>query len=230
MLRHGGLSMTARYFVNLLERVSEVNDFTSGDSFVKVLRQIYEVENVAYLCNYLTKPTHGNYYVHHSYSPAWADYYQTHNGFEIDPVVQAGFTNIIPVDWQKIPGLTSPQRNFLNAAYDFGIGKQGITCSVRGLHRETAIFSINTNHSDRDWKKYKREYIRDIQLLATYFHNKIAESQGMDLSLHAKMLTPREIECLKWCAAGKISADIAAIAASSIPTHHSPCSNGVWRC
>jgi DNA-binding CsgD family transcriptional regulator len=203
--------MHGKSFIDLLDRVTTVKDFASGDEFLNAVRSIYGARNIAYLCINLPRPTDGIYYLHHSYSPDWARHYESNHYVNVDPVAKAGFSNILPTDWRRITDLTPLQRRFLNEAREFGIGWQGLTVSVRGLHRETAIFSINTDHSDTEWDKFKREYMRDIQVIATYFHQKIAEAQGLDFSSQIQALTPREVECLKWCAAGKTYADTATI-------------------
>lgn len=206
--------------IDLLDRTVRVTNFAAGDDFLKSVRQIYEAHNIAYLCINLPKPTHGSYYIHHSYSCDWASHYESNHCIDIDPIVRAGFTNIIPIDWREIKSLTPLQRNFLETSREFGVGHQGLTFSIRGLHRETAIFSINTEHGDKEWQSYKREHIGDLQIIATYFHQKVCEVQGIDFSHQALQLTRREIECLKWYAAGKNYADIGTILGITERTVH----------
>ena len=204
--RKGGKSL-----IDLLDQTAHVTNFASGDAFLKSVRRIYEANNIAYLCINLPQPTHSSYYIHHSYSCDWAAHYESQHCIDVDPIVRAGFTNIIPVDWREIPSLTPLQRDFLLTAREFGIGHQGLTFSVRGLNRETAIFSINTDHKDKEWQSYKREHMADLQIIATYFHQKICEAQGIDFSHLTRQLTPPEVECIKWSAAGKTYADIGVI-------------------
>jgi hypothetical protein len=146
-LRRSGKSL-----IDLLDQTARVINFTTGDSFLKSVRRIYEAQNTAYLCINLPKPTHGRYYIHHSYSCDWAAHYESNHCIDIDPVVRAGLTNIIPIDWREMSPLTPLQRKFLMTAREFGIGHQGLTVSVRGLHRETAIFSMNAEHNAKEWQ------------------------------------------------------------------------------
>jgi DNA-binding CsgD family transcriptional regulator len=70
------------------------------------------------------------------------------------------------------------------------------------MHGETAMFSINSHVTDAEWAKIKKEYMRDFQILAHHFHTHILESLGVDENATVHF-TNREIECLKWAAAGK---------------------------
>ena len=204
-------AMRDNSLIDLLDCVADVIDHATGETFLHAVKKIYGVQNIAYLCNQLPKPTHQGYYVHHSYGDAWAKHYEAEQLIFVDPVVRAGLNSILPTDWSCLPDLTSPQRRFLNEAQEFGIGRQGLTVSVRGLKRETALFSINTDLRGSDWARYKLEYMRDIQIIATFFHQRVAYSPNQLLEEMVGQLTPRELECLKWCAAGKTFADIGEI-------------------
>jgi DNA-binding CsgD family transcriptional regulator len=212
--------MPANSLIDLLDHVGDVHDFGTGETFLHAMQKLYEVKHIAYLCNNLPRPTHEGYYLHHSYSDAWARHYEQSGFILVDPVVRAGFTTIVPSDWRGLTGLTSRQRTFFEEARVFGVGRQGLTVSIRGLHRETAIFSINTDHTDVEWTRYKLEYMRDLQIVATFFHERIARSQGRLPDDGIRRLSPRELECLKWCAAGKTFADIGDILGISERTVH----------
>jgi len=80
---------------------------------------------------------------------------------------------------------------------------------MRGAHGETAMFSLNSDLSDRAWASEKKKLIRDFQILSYHFHNRVLEQYGVqeqDVKLSRK-----EIECLKWFSAGKTAFEISVI-------------------
>jgi DNA-binding CsgD family transcriptional regulator len=102
-------------------------------------------------------------------------------------------------------------KQLFGEAQDFGIGRQGLTFPIRGSDGEVALFSVTSDLNDREWSDTRRTYIRDLQIIAHIIHSKASVlATGKPRDYSAK-LTPRERECLTWCAVGKTSEDIATI-------------------
>ena len=82
------------------------------------------------------------------------------------------------------------------------MAKQGLTFPIRGTRGETAMFSINCEMSDREWAKQKRSFLEKFWIIACSFHQSVLERE-CHVAKPKISLTPREMEILKWAAAGK---------------------------
>jgi LuxR family transcriptional regulator/LuxR family quorum-sensing system transcriptional regulator SolR len=69
--------------------------------------------------------------------------------------------------------------------------------------------SITVDESSEDWDHFKNTYMRDLQILALYFHKSVLEVNNV--SPPDFNLTNRELDILYWSACGKSSEDTGAI-------------------
>jgi DNA-binding CsgD family transcriptional regulator len=86
-----------------------------------------------------------------------------------------------------------------------------MTFPIRGTKGEAALFNITSDLPDSEWLQAKKTYLRDFQILAHTIHAKALVIGGARVPDYKARLTPRERECLTWCAVGKTSEDIATI-------------------
>jgi len=192
-----------RQLAELIDKVDKVEDISSGNTFLAMVQQAFDAKNVAYLCLNLPHPTHDDYYLQHTYSSAWEQCYVSENLINTDPVVKQALTSITPTDWSQLKNLSKSEKRFFATAHEHGVGQQGLSFTVRGGFSETGIFSVNTDHSKTDWLPYKNQHISDLHLVSLYFHEKILRSQEAFRQTKNDILSVRELECLKWCTAGK---------------------------
>ena len=80
---------------------------------------------------------------------------------------------------------------------------------VRGLNGDFSVFSLTFDESEKDWNEFKRQFIRDFQVLAVYFHKAVLEAN--DIKPPEFRLSDRELEVLYWAACGKTSDETATI-------------------
>ena len=90
----------------------------------------------------------------------------------------------------------------MDESWDVKLGRQGLSFPIRGAHGEMALFSIHSHLSDDGWSEFRRDYMRDFQLLAYHFHNNILENE-LKVDAPVPVLTLREKQCVKWASAGK---------------------------
>jgi DNA-binding CsgD family transcriptional regulator len=200
--------MLEKIFVELLDYAPEIIKQKGDNSF---FRQVCERLGATNLGVNLPVKNSENYFVHNTYSLEWALHYKTQNYVNIDPIVRRGLAGLMPIDWNEIGGLTKEQFIFLGEAQEFRIGMRGLTFPLHGLHGETAIFSVTADCSDREWRKLVAHHLRDFRIIGDLFHNKIIEECMGEDGLPKAPLTPREIECLKWCGEGKSQPEIGEI-------------------
>jgi hypothetical protein len=77
---------------------------------------------------------------------------------------------------------SNPQiRRIFGEATDFGLGRQGLTIPIRGRGPEVALFSVNSDLPNKEWADLKKESMRDLQLLAHYFHQMVIRVEGRQI-------------------------------------------------
>ncbi len=188
---------------DILERVKQVVDESSGQKFLRIAQQYYESRNIGYLCLNLPNKIKDNYHMCYSHDYEWEKHYADGGIAYINQEYGHNINRITPVDWSNIDHLPKEERKFFGLVRGSGVGGQGLSFTVRGSCGEMAIFSINTNHSEKDWLAFKTRYIGDLQVIATYFHDRILKFLNVDQNVVEVLLSSRERECLEWCAAGK---------------------------
>lgn len=139
-----------------------------------------------------------------NFPTAWVSRYVARNYGAVDPVVERALATPYPFSWT--PGeLTPPQRpdveQFFGEASSFGIGC-GYTVPIFAGQNRISIFSFAANGRAEDLRQIIEDRGDALSMLGIYIHNTLTM-----LPTNADVATPqisgREIECLKWAAAGK---------------------------
>jgi|GEM_PF-5608490 len=196
---------------DLLGRVETIENVHQPERGFAEVCHAFGIQNIAYLGVNLPHSNFQNYYVQSTYSQPWQQRYEAANYVTLDPVVQHGLKATLPFDWRLIPTLTKPQKHFLDEANEFGVGSQGLTYPVHGIGGEIGFFCISANLSNKEWLEFKRQNFHSLRLMADMFHQKLIANMLPAAQKQKPLLTPREVECLKWCAEGKTQQDIAEI-------------------
>lgn len=198
-------------FFDIVDKLS-VNKRPS-DTFLKTIATRYGLEHLVYFTVNLPVKTGGPYFAT-TYTPQWVTHYLSENYERIDPALHKTLGGILPVDWSTIDRSPACVRKLFGEAAEFGVGNQGLSFPIRGLNREIAVFSLAAKLSDAEWLRYSRHYMRDFQIIGYFIHNRMIEALGIDPSPGAPLLQ-RELECLRWSAAGKTKWEIGEVLAIS---------------
>jgi DNA-binding CsgD family transcriptional regulator len=121
-----------------------------------------------------------------------------------DPAFEVCFNRLLPLDWAEFHDANDTVLAMQERAAQYGIGRQGISFPIRDPGFGEAMFSVNFQCSDEEWKKEVRtELVGTFHLFAHFFHLRMRdillkrpESPSYDLS-------PREREVMSWAAEGK---------------------------
>lgn len=188
-------------FYQFVEDVDKIHNDFSGDGFLKEICKKYFLSHVAYLG--LNLPgQNSEVYIQTTYSDKWCRRYITENYVDIDPIVDDGLKGILPLDWQSVRNKNKRVKEFFGQSREFGVGRQGLSFPIRGIHGELALFSINSHLNDAEWIDFRKEFMRDFQLLAYHFHTNVLEKE-LGYEAECLPLTKREKECVKWASVGK---------------------------
>lgn len=140
-----------------------------------------------------------------NYPDEWAQHYHDEGYIADDYVGRFSAKSVIPFLWQELISrisLTKRQRLVFMECADAGMSAGG-TIPVHGPGSAKATFSVTGAMKDEEFKKLFADRRHEVQLIATYAHEKI-----LSLNLHKPLagmvsLTPRETEILTWIARGK---------------------------
>jgi DNA-binding CsgD family transcriptional regulator len=106
-----------------------------------------------------------------------------------------------PLDWSALPEAPEMQR-LLRFIQDEGCGRQVLSIPPRPLIGETALFLVTAEMPPEQWQESRKALLREFQVLANYFHQHILRIYGHDAASQI-LISARELDCLKWVAAGK---------------------------
>ena len=201
--------MIEKLFFDLVQSIDQVRTKEDGSVALQGLVKEYGLSHATYLGVNIPSLTERSLYYVSTYSDQWCDHYVKSDYVKIDPVIKSGLSGILPLDWRDLESKTPPLKGFFGEAKEHGVGANGLSFPIRGAHGETALFSINSNVTGKDWESLKRECVRDFQIFGYHLHTRILENEGVKFD--NANLSPREIECLKWAAAGKTSWETGAV-------------------
>jgi DNA-binding CsgD family transcriptional regulator len=103
-----------------------------------------------------------------------------------------------PADWADL----SAADLLLHLAADVAAEGRLVSLPLTPLAGETALLGIVAAVPEDEWDEQKIALMREIKILANYFHQHILRIHGHD-SQDAMLISARELDCLKWMAAGK---------------------------
>ena len=112
----------------------------------------------------------------------------------VDLISQLGLNGPDPMDWRAD-----------DHPDDLAIGNKGkraLTFRLRSRFGEIAIFGITTETNEPEWEKIRQSLLQDIRVLANYFHGHVLRINGHNSDSDI-LMSARELDCLKWTAAGK---------------------------
>ena len=85
-------------------------------------------------------------------------------------------------------------RSFLREAIDFGLGNPGLSISICGPHRQSALFTVNHTCSDYELENVIQYSRRDFILIAHMFNKKALELEPDKSAEPSQSLSRREPE------------------------------------
>lgn len=193
----------------LIVKLEKLADVAELAEFLDGLLDTYGLKTFAYLSSGVTAQLGHGPFLAVTYSPAWVDHYKAERFVDVDPAVQVGLHRMLPIDWDEFDRTDAAVQRMFGEATEFGLGRHGISLPIHGQHGDTALVSITSDASDRDWRHLRLHYMRDFQLLALHMHQAVLRLEGNQTE--SVSLSPRERECLLWVAEGKTAWETAVI-------------------
>lgn len=178
----------------LLSCPSVQNWRAEGVSFFKVAKDLYRVASLEYLglnISLASRPTH---YAHCTYSDAGVRHCISNGPVCVDLVTKLGLMGPDPIDWKS-----DDRPDELDIGNE---GQRALTFRLRPRFGEVAIFGITAEMDQPEWEEQGQSLVHEIRVLANYFHGHVLRINGHNSNSDI-LMSARELDCLKWTAAGK---------------------------
>lgn len=174
------------------------------DVFQALLKRMQEMdfERIAYFVSW-PKECPGRPLCLSNHPEGWGEHYEKENMVEDDYVVRHAVKTVVPFMWHQIlrhTRMTKKQRIVFGDAAAAGM-RAGGTVPLHGPAKGT--FTVSNDMTEAEFERLFLERRHEVQITATYAHEKIL-NMGLNKSVAGMLsLTPRETEILTWMAKGK---------------------------
>jgi DNA-binding CsgD family transcriptional regulator len=144
-----------------------------------------------------------------TYPVEWVSRYLGEKYETIDPVVSVAAHGILPTDWSSFARRSAKVRTLFGEAREHGVGQHGMTIPLRGRFGEIALFSFTSDESEDVWTELKRLTLPALHVASFLVHQRALDLTVKPNHSRAPILSPRELDCLKYLAAGMRDRQIA---------------------
>lgn len=181
-----------------------IQERRDGVAFLRVAKSVYPLTTTSYLGLNIPIGTDRKRFAQCMYSDQWVK--QCVSREAIGPGRLAGLALVLPAsqDWSELPDTADTQKLLALARGPDGpdTGRQVLSIPLRPLVGETALLFVGADMPVEDWQAQRTTILREFQVLANYFHQHILRIYGHDAESQM-LVSARELDCLKWVAAGK---------------------------
>lgn len=178
-----------------------IQERREGVAFLRVAKSVYPLTTTSYLGVNIPLGADRKRFAQCMYSDRWVK--QCVSREPVGPARLASLAMVLPsaLDWSEMPDTPDTQK-LLSLAQAENCGRQVLSIPLRPLVGETALLFVGADMPADDWKAQKANILREFQVLANYFHQHILRIYGHDAESQM-IVSARELDCLKWVAAGK---------------------------
>ncbi|MBL8554604.1 MAG: LuxR family transcriptional regulator [Phenylobacterium sp.] len=159
-----------------------------------------------------------------NYPAEWLTRYRAENYEADDAIFHRMAESTRPIIWSEVikpAALTSAQQRIFNEGADFGV-VSGVSVPLWGPGAVRSRFGVASSGRPEEIEKLYREHRHELQIMATYVHERALALVADEVPEQRVNLTAREIEVLKWTAAGKTSwetANILTVTEATVKEH-----------
>ena len=133
---------------------------------------------------------------------------------ESDPVVRDFLTARLPIRWTetyRANARSTRESQMMGDAWENGI-RRGLTIPIRGPRGEFGLLGLYSQLGDKEFVRVTDSTKYDAQVIAYHFHDAVRRAFNAEQDIPPPIpLTEREVEILRWTAAGKTAWEIGSI-------------------
>jgi DNA-binding CsgD family transcriptional regulator len=182
----------------LVSQSSPVTQRPEGVAFFKVAKDLYRLANVTYVCVNISVIARRKHYTHCFYSDTCVRQFMSPSPLRLDFINESELRgDPVYCEPRDHPQDSPPEGGIEGAEKPFVL-----TLSLRERCGETAVFGVTADMELSEWRAQQTTIMRECRILANYFHGHVLRINGHD-SEGELLISARELDCLKWTAAGK---------------------------
>lgn len=199
------MEIKSRRLVQTFEDIRAASDTAAA---IRAFQSAYKIDFVTYHLSQTTAHLVDAPFVRTTYNDAWVSRYLLRGYVLVDPIVQHGFSRLLPFDWQEIEA--SPEASeFLADAMRHGVGPRGFSIPILDKSRR-ALLSLNSFAFANEWSNIVHKDRAEWIELAHLIHQRAVFEVFGDAEPMPE-LSPRELQCLHWTALGNDAKGISVI-------------------
>lgn len=146
-----------------------------------------------------------------NYQTTWLEKYSCQQLVKIDPTVAHCIRRSTPLIWEPELFASKKQKEMYEEASSYGL-RSGISFPYHGARGEVGILCfVNDNKPTQGFKRDTLHNIFELAMLRDFVFEASLRFAKFSKPEIVPLLTQREFECLKWCADGKSTWEIAKI-------------------
>lgn len=171
----------------------------------------YEQTLLAITPNPNIPPEAEHAFFHSNYSPDWRKKYDAEKRGYIDPTIFHCMGKSIPLVWSPEIFSTREQKEMYEEACGYGL-RAGVTLPIHGASGELGMLCFVTDTKPgKCFRQDANRNIPELSCLRDFTFETSLQFMKQSCSIGNISVTRRELECLKWSAAGKSSWEIGRI-------------------
>lgn len=191
--------MLESFFLEITKREPRLQKCDEGVAFLKAATALYGLSSVSYIAINIPK---ANQYLHCAYSDSAIRQKVSATPLGVEALRDLGLLETAPVDWTASERLRIELK--LRTA-DGGEGEEAHRATsfcLSPLRGETAVFAAARPEASDSGDFLASPAMAELRVLGRYFHSHILRLNGHD-TFDSLLISARELDCLKWTAAGK---------------------------
>jgi DNA-binding CsgD family transcriptional regulator len=187
---------------NLLVGSSEIQTRSDGAAFLKVAREAYPLKSLVYVAVNIPIAERKDSLIHCTYADDWAKHSLSRERVNsTDSRISDIFAREADLETLRWPCIHTEGE--IEPSF-------GASFPLPRLRGENAAFIMIADRNSLIWPAMKDTAARDLRVLGNYFHQHMLRIFGHDVSKEM-LITAREIDCLRWMAAGKTAWEVSVI-------------------
>jgi DNA-binding CsgD family transcriptional regulator len=179
----------------LMSNASAVADRPDGVAFLRTTKDLYRLAETTYVSTNIPVAGRRTQYAHCFYSDVCIRQFMSNDRLAIDLAAEGGLSNSLD---------HRASESDLQVA-SCGLGDEErfmLAFPLRPRCAEAAVFGLTATVEATNWRTQQQAVLREFRILANYFHGHILRINGVNTEQEL-LISARELDCLKWTAAGK---------------------------
>jgi DNA-binding CsgD family transcriptional regulator len=181
----------------IVEDRATIVERDKGVAFLAAARPIYQLANLYYFCANIPRQSSGTF-VHCAFSGDYASQAITPHAIVPDQLNDLDIVRL--AECHKDGGTQASCFRLGVSADGNDIFTSAMSLTKRG--NETAILGFSRDRAVDDQEFDETPSLAELKILGDYFHSHMLRRNGIDTS-DALVVSARELDCLRWVAAGK---------------------------